>query len=205
MELLGDNLSAGQRVYIAGELQTVNFINEENQQRQSLNVKVNELYASKTSETNDVAHKNIDQNNVCLLSYIATDIGHLDTHSVFSLIGHYTARCLDIYFGKYIWLLEFVLYSFFRNEIEGGETEKVQFYRIFVHDKDLIEMLKTNIQRKDRVLVNGFLSYKAENDQNGQRKYIGHIEATHILRVDRFSQNFDEQTAEEEFIKTSNE
>lgn len=80
----------------------------------------------------------------------------------------------------------------------------MQFYRIFVHDKDLIEMIKTKLQRKDRVLVNGFLNYKVENDQNGQRKYVGHIEATHILKVDRFSKGFSEQTAEE-FIKTSNE
>lgn len=100
--MLGDNLSAGQRVYIAGELQTSNFVNEENEQRQSLNVKVNEIYASRASETNDEAHKSIDQNNVCLLSYIATEIVHFETYSTFSLIGHFISRYSYINFGKYI-------------------------------------------------------------------------------------------------------
>lgn len=72
-----------------------------------------------------------------------------------------------------------------------------------MHDNDLIEMIKTNLQRKDRVLVNGFLGYKAENDQNGQRKFVGHIEATNIFKVDRFSKNVNEYT--DEYVRTPNE
>lgn len=92
LDILGDSLLAGQRVYITGELQSTSFINNENAQRQSLHIKVNELYASKAIETNEGAHKTIDQNNVCLLSYIATDIAHNENHSAFSMIGHYTIR-----------------------------------------------------------------------------------------------------------------
>lgn len=80
----------------------------------------------------------------------------------------------------------------------------MQFYRVFVHDYDLIQMLKTNLQKKDRILVNGFLGYKPENDQNGQKKYAGHVEATHIIKVDRFTEGVSENSVEEN-VQSANE
>lgn len=35
--------------------------------------------------------------------------------------------------------------------------------------------------------MNGFLNYKPETHQNGERVYAGYVEATNILKVDRFS------------------
>lgn len=88
--------------------------------------------------------------------------------------------------------------------MDGSESERVQFYKVYVHDKDLVQLLKNSVQKRDRVLVNGFLGAKPETDQNGQRKYAGHVEATQILKVDRFSEAQSENTAEDE-IKTTNE
>lgn len=65
--------------------------------------------------------------------------------------------------------------------------EVVSFFRVFVHDKNLINYSKSNLQKRDRVIVHGFLNSKPETDLNGQKKYGGFIEATHIVKVDRLS------------------
>lgn len=87
LEIVGNDLTTGQRVYVSGELQSQTFTNNENKVRQSFQVKANELYASKaeTSSTNDL-------NNVCMLSYVASDIIHLDQYSVFHLCGHFVQK-----------------------------------------------------------------------------------------------------------------
>lgn len=69
-----------------------------------------------------------------------------------------------------------------------------------MHDPSLVQILR-NLQWKNRVLVNGS---KPETDQNGQKKFSGHIEATQILKVDRFSEAISEKT-EGENVKTANE
>ncbi|XP_055326587.1 uncharacterized protein LOC129580306 [Sitodiplosis mosellana] len=176
LEILGDNLSSGQRVYLSGELQSATFTTSENKQRQSFQVKVNEIFASKT-ETNATN----DYNNVCILSHMASDILHFDQHSVFSLCGHFVAK-----------------------NVTDGESERVQFYRVYVHDKELIQFLKTNVQKRDRILVNGFLNGKSETDENGKSRYAGHIEATQIVKVDRLVEAVNENPVGEE-INTANQ
>lgn len=72
----------------------MNFTNNENKPRQSYQVKVNELYASK-AESNDEPSRYTDQNNVCILSHIVSDIFHLDNHSVFNVCGHYLIKYVN--------------------------------------------------------------------------------------------------------------
>lgn len=57
-------------------------------------------------------------------------------------------------------------------------------------------MVKNNLERRDRVIVNGTLGYKPQVDQNGQNKFAGHIEAQQILKVDRFSEAVNDATIE---------
>ena len=92
----------------------------------------------------------------------------------------------------------FIFFLIYRNTTDGSESERVQFYKVYVHDKDLIQLLKNNVQKRDRVLVNGFLGAKPETDLNGQKKYSGHVEATQILKVGRFSEAQNEDSVEEE-------
>lgn len=47
-------------------------------------------------------------------------------------------------------------------------------------------MVKKTIQRKDRVFINGLMGNKVETDQNGNKKFSGHIEAAQILKLERF-------------------
>lgn len=78
-----------------------------------------------------------------------------------------------------------------------GQLEKTQYVRIYVHDQNLKQLLKENFQKGDRVFLNGFLNSKPEVDQSGQKKYGGFVEATNILKVDRFSAADSEYPAEE--------
>lgn len=72
------------------------------------------------------------------------------------------------------------------NDQTGSET--VSFFNIFVHDPDLINVVKQQLQKKDRIFIKGLLGYKPETDQNGRKKFSGHIEAENILKIDRFSE-----------------
>lgn len=64
-------------------------------------------------------------------------------------------------------------------------------------------MLKNGIERRDRVLVEGFLNSKAETDLQGEKRHSAYIEATHLLKVDRFSHAIDENANES--IQSANE
>lgn len=68
-------------------------------------------------------------------------------------------------------------------------TEKFDVFRVWAHDEGVINMLKNNnVQRKDRVFINGFLNYKPEVDKEGQKRRSGFVEATNILKVDRLQE-----------------
>lgn len=90
-----------------------------------------------------------------------------------------------------------IIFFFALRNLPDGEAEKTSFLNIYVHDDDLIKITKENLQKRDRVFISGILSSKADTDQNGQRKYSGHIEATNILKVDRFSEAKNENIIEE--------
>lgn len=77
-------------------------------------------------------------------------------------------------------------FSLSRNPVDG-DGQKLAFINVFVHDRNLIDYLKENLQKRDKIFVNGFLNYKPEIDQNGEKAFSGFVEATNILRIDRFS------------------
>lgn len=100
LELVGNNLTVGQRVFLSGELRATNFMTNENQNRQMFQVRVNELYASKLNDTDvgsnesesSESKKSIDHNSVFILAHIASDIQHYDNHSRFFVASHFTTR-----------------------------------------------------------------------------------------------------------------
>lgn len=100
LELVGDNLSLGQRVYISGELRSTSFQNNENQNRQMFQVRVSEIYASKLNDSevvtreslNSTSKKTIDHNSVSILAHIASDIQHFDNHSRFFVASHFELK-----------------------------------------------------------------------------------------------------------------
>lgn len=87
-------------------------------------------------------------------------------------------------------------FIFHRNPIDG-ESQKLSFFNIFVHDRNLINYAKENLRKKDRIFVNGFLSYKPETDQTGAKAYGGYIEASNILKIERFSEISNENPIDE--------
>lgn len=93
LSILGNSISEGQRVYVAGDLRAGNYLNAQNQNREQLSIRANEVYVSKadTSTGENTASK-IDQNSVSILSHIASEIIHLDNYSVFKLVSHHISR-----------------------------------------------------------------------------------------------------------------
>lgn len=77
-------------------------------------------------------------------------------------------------------------------------------YNVYVHDRNLINYVKENLKRRDRVFLNGFLNYKPEIDQDGKKAFSGFVEATNILKIDRFSEISYENPIEEN-IKSASE
>lgn len=78
------------------------------------------------------------------------------------------------------------MFSLFHRNPVDGKSEKVAFYNIFCHDPDLIDYVKNNLQKRDRVFLNGFLNSKPDIDENGKKVFSGFIEATNIMKIDRF-------------------
>lgn len=93
--MIGNNLQVGQRVYIAGQLQGQEFLNDENKKRQSYQINVGELYASKmtndTSES-DESLENIDLNSVLILSHVISEIEHYANFSIINVNYHYVKK-----------------------------------------------------------------------------------------------------------------
>lgn len=96
LSLVGNSLSVGQRVYLAGDLRATNFVNSENQNRQFFHVHVNEIYASKLSDsganTDGESSRPVDHNSVFILAHIASEIQHSDNFSRFFVATHHTPK-----------------------------------------------------------------------------------------------------------------
>lgn len=95
LDIIGNNLHVGQRVYVTGDLRAQEFLNNENKKRQTFQINVGELYASKmTNDTseNDESLKNIDLNSVSIISHIISETKHLENFSTFSVSCHFVKR-----------------------------------------------------------------------------------------------------------------
>ncbi|XP_031626514.1 uncharacterized protein LOC116342866 [Contarinia nasturtii] len=166
------DLEVGQRVFLKGELRSENYMNLYNKLRQRLQVRVAEIYACNTdkSEANTSESTiNIDQNSVCVLSHI-TKLYHAEQFSVVHLVANRTIL-----------------------DLEGNEKPTSEYFQVFVRDKNLIELLKSDVSERDRIIVNGHLQYKTDYDQNGKSCRSGLIEATNILKVDKFTRDVIEE------------
>lgn len=91
LNIIGDNLTKGQRVYISGELRSDSFKNSENHNRQRITIHVNELYASKAAGNVEVT-KYTDCNSAFLLSHIVSNINHNDNFSQFYMSSNVEVR-----------------------------------------------------------------------------------------------------------------
>lgn len=96
LSLVGNSLTVGQRVFVSGDLRANTYVNNENQNRQSFHVHVNEIYASKPSDsgvnTDEDSNRPIDHNSVFVLAHIASDIQHADNFSRFFVATHHTSK-----------------------------------------------------------------------------------------------------------------
>lgn len=96
MNLVGNNLTLGQRVYLSGNLQSTTYVNIENEYRQQYQVLVSEIYASEPNEnganSDEESNRCVDFNSVFVLAHIASDIQHMDNFSRFYVATHHSSK-----------------------------------------------------------------------------------------------------------------
>lgn len=65
----------------------------------------------------------------------------------------------------------------------NGSEHVSQFHKVFVYDDQLREYVRDNLQKKDRVFVNGSLRHLTHTDDEGRRKYSAYIVANSIHKI----------------------
>lgn len=74
-------------------------------------------------------------------------------------------------------------FSLDRNE-NGEEENGAHFHRVFVYDEGVRDFVK-NLQRKDRVLLNGRIGHMTNTQPDGKKLYSGFIVAENVFRIAR--------------------
>lgn len=92
LNMVGNQLSVNQRIYIGGRLKTDNMLIE-NQLHQDVEVLANELYFLEpnpsVSETEIQKPMQMDQNYVEFLAFIGSEVINEQRFSAFSLVTHF--------------------------------------------------------------------------------------------------------------------
>lgn len=70
----------------------------------------------------------------------------------------------------------------------GVDVERTDFLPVFVYDKDLREIVQSQLKRLNRVRVEGIIKYKVDADHLGKKRYRGYILATRIAKMINFNE-----------------
>lgn len=87
------NFAAGQRIYVQGKLRSTQIALDSGKNVTSSVIKAHQLYVLE-NESASMESTEGDQNNVELLTNIASDVLNKDTHSTFAVATHFKARWL---------------------------------------------------------------------------------------------------------------
>lgn len=74
------------------------------------------------------------------------------------------------------------VFMIFRNS-DGIDEDRTDFITVFVYNEPLRNIVRNQLQRLDRVRVEGVLKYKACIDESGKKRYKGYVNATKIAKV----------------------
>lgn len=89
-----------------------------------------------------------------------------------------------------------------------GETDGVNFHRVFVYDEGLRQYIQNHLQRSDRVLLTGRIGHMTSTGTDGKKVYSGFVIADSIYRVarrakgDTITSNVTDQVTAENWTKT---
>lgn len=73
-------------------------------------------------------------------------------------------------------------YISYRNS-DGIKEERTDFIPVFVYNETLRNIVRNQLQRLDRVRIDGQLKYKACLDEKGKKQYKGYILANRIAKL----------------------
>lgn len=84
-------------------------------------------------------------------------------------------------------LISLIFFFEFKNRNSDGLIrEQTDFVNIFVYDETLRNIVRNQLNKSDRVRVEGQLKQKVCVDDKGNKRYMGYIEATKIAKLVTF-------------------
>lgn len=155
------DLKDGERVFVGGTLSSKKVITPENKTVQQPIIQAHQIYSLNSKKNS--ASAAYETNSVELLTTVCTDVLNKDNHSIIRVVTHYTNQ----------------------------STSQIvpNFHAIFVFDPDLRNIVRKNVEKGDRIFVNGYLTGNTHTFPNGKRLQSGFIVAKHIDKITSFAQN----------------
>ncbi|XP_031630132.1 uncharacterized protein LOC116345154 [Contarinia nasturtii] len=144
----------GQRVRFVGYLNSQNKWNEQNELRQKVIIKANEAEIL----TND-SDQATDKNEVILKSEICSEIENTVNRIEFTVATKHIPR--------------------------GGRAAGISLeesHRIIVYDKVLLDFVRKQLEKSDRVEIQGKVRYKFDKNSKGEQESSGYILANQIKK-----------------------
>lgn len=146
--------TAGQRVFVDGRLSSRDVVTFENERLFKPVVHAFRIYALNSMTEDKTKQK--DVNSVELLASVCTDVSNEDDHSFIQAITHHQHKTLQEY--------------------------RCNSHVIFIFDQHLIEFVRNNIEKNDRIFVKGSLT-TTYIDINGNKSNSGYIIAQSIQKI----------------------
>lgn len=98
LNIVGDQLRVGQRIYVGGRLKTENMYVEK-QRCQKVEILANELYLLESNPTNNLESDQIDtrpiqldENSVEIVAFVGTEVHNNKNLCAFSILTHFTKQ-----------------------------------------------------------------------------------------------------------------
>ncbi|XP_031641029.1 uncharacterized protein LOC116352516 [Contarinia nasturtii] len=156
-----DLLTVGQRIYIFGHLNSKPFTLDDGRLRQKLTIKSTYHRLRGESNTADNTHVK-DQNNAKIVGKITSDIRITDKHVLLTIASRHNPKGDGTIPGIVI----------------------TQFHRVIVYDPSVI-LVARNLQKFDRILVEGKVCYSAFKNTVEKTQHGGFITAQSIQRIEQ--------------------
>lgn len=156
------NLTAGQRVFVSGKLQSTQTRATDGKVLTSSTVKAYRLYVL-NNESGSASSTAGDQNCVKIMGNISTEVTSKNNLSTFGVATHFRGT----------------------NREDGTQTNETSFHRVIAYDTELRRYIENTLKKSDRILLTGKLGHMTNTGEDGKKSYSGFIVAENIYQIAR--------------------
>lgn len=165
-----ENVEDGQRVLIGGYLSSKEVLLSDNKKRHQPIIQAYHIVALDKFAKDET--KTRDLNSIELLTTVCGDVIDKNNHSIIRLVTNYLHR--------------------------STQEIRPNYHSVFVFDQNLCELVRKNVEKRDRIFVTGFLSEFEHTDANGMKSVNQFIIAESIDKLIKFNRNTSTQQHESE-------